>query len=166
MKSAATAAACLLLLLPACGRSDGPSDAAPARSAPPGDASPQPDESTSTPEEATSDEATPDEAASEEAVAGSAKAKVIDTDFVPGKLRVAVGTKVTWRQIGDQPHSVTAVDGSFDSSPKCSPLKSESCDFEGDTYSFVFDESGTFDYYCRIHGLPTGRGMTGTVVVE
>ncbi len=85
---------------------------------------------------------------------------------MPNELTIERGTKVTWTQIGDQPHSVTAVDETFDSSPKCSPLNSEVCDFEGDTYSFTFKEAGTFDYYCRIHGLPTGRGMTGTVVVK
>lgn len=91
---------------------------------------------------------------------------VIDTAFEPSPLTVKTGTEVTWKQIGDQPHSVTSVDGTFDSSPKCRPLESERCDFEGDTYSFTFDEPGTYDYYCRIHGLPTGRGMFATITVE
>lgn len=93
-------------------------------------------------------------------------AKVIDTAFEPRDLVVKVGTTVTWKQIGDQPHSVTAVNEEFDSSPNCSPLKSDNCDFEGDTFSFTFKEAGTFDYYCRIHGLPTGRGMFATLTVE
>lgn len=93
-------------------------------------------------------------------------AKVIDTAFKPNELTVKVGTTVTWRQVGDQPHSVTAANGEFDSSPKCSPLKSEVCDFEGDTYSFTFEKAGTYEYYCRIHGLSTGRGMSATVTVE
>lgn len=91
---------------------------------------------------------------------------VVDTAFEPGELTVKVGTEVTWKQVGDQPHSVTSVNGTFDSSPKCSPLKSENCDFEGDSFLFTFDESGTYEYYCRIHGLPTGRGMFATLAVE
>jgi plastocyanin len=93
-------------------------------------------------------------------------AKVVDTAFEPNELTVKVGAEVTWEQVGDQPHSVTAVNEEFDSSPKCSPLKSENCDFEGDTYSFTFEEAGTYEYYCRIHGLPTGRGMFATLTVE
>lgn len=104
--------------------------------------------------------------AAETGPGAKAKATVIDTAFEPRELTVKVGTEVTWDQIGDQPHSVTAVNGEFDSSPKCSPLKSENCDFEGDTYSFTFEEAGTYEYYCRIHGLPTGRGMFATLTVE
>lgn len=153
----ATAALCCVLLLGACGRGGNEqTDAAPAPAAPAPAASPQPDQTSSS----------PDAQSGAAADSSTSKAKVIDTAFVPRKLMVEAGTKVTWRQIGDQPHSVTAVDGSFDSSPKCSPLKSDFCDFEGDSYSFVFEQPGTFEYYCRIHGLPTGRGMTGTVVVE
>jgi plastocyanin len=94
------------------------------------------------------------------------KAEVIDTDFKPLSLEVEVGSSVNWVQIGDQPHSVTAVDGSFDSSPKCGPLDSDMCLGEGDTFSHVFKRAGEFDYYCRVHGLPDGTGMFGTVVVR
>lgn len=93
-------------------------------------------------------------------------AKIIDTDFRPVTLTVQVGSTVDWKQIGDQPHSVTAVDGSFDSSPDCGPLDSDKCLGEGDVFSFAFDEAGEFDYYCRVHGLPDGTGMFGTVVVR
>jgi plastocyanin len=94
------------------------------------------------------------------------KAQVIDTDFWPLSVEVEVGSSVNWKQIGDQPHSVTAVDGAFDSSPECGPLDSDMCLGEGDTFSHNFDRAGTFDYYCRVHGLPDGTGMFGTVVVK
>ena len=93
-------------------------------------------------------------------------AKVIDTDFRPVTLTVDAGTTVDWKQIGDQPHSVTAVDGSFDSSPDCGPIDSDKCLGEGDAFSFTFEKPGEFDYYCRVHGLPDGTGMFGTVVVK
>ena len=94
------------------------------------------------------------------------RAKIIDTDFRPVEVMITLGTTVRWTQVGDQPHSVSAVDGSFDSSPECGPLDSDMCLGEGDTFSAKFDKAGTFDYYCRVHGLPDGTGMFGTVVVE
>jgi len=94
------------------------------------------------------------------------KAEVIDTDFRPLSLEVKVGSSVNWVQIGDQPHSVTAVDGSFDSSPECGPLEADMCLGEGDTFDHTFKTAGEFDYYCRVHGLPDGTGMFGTVVVK
>ena len=95
-----------------------------------------------------------------------ASVKVIDTDFMPVTITVEAGSAVNWEQIGDQPHSVTAADESFDSSPRCGPLDSDKCLGEGDTFSRVFDTAGKFTYYCRVHGLPNGTGMVGTVRVR
>ncbi len=80
--------------------------------------------------------------------------------------RVAVGSTVVWKQSGLQAHSVTAADESFDSSPSCSPIKTDKCLEEGDDFRVEFTEPGTYDYYCKVHGLPDGTGMTGTVTVE
>ena len=96
----------------------------------------------------------------------AASAKIIDTDFRPVKLVVAVGTTIEWKQVGDQPHSVTAADDSFDSSPECGPLESENCLGEGDRFAHTFEEAGKYTYYCRVHGLPDGTGMVGTLVVR
>lgn len=93
-------------------------------------------------------------------------AKVIDTDFQPGKLVVSAGTTVTWTQVGDQPHSVSSNNDVFESSADCSPTASDMCLGEGDVFTFTFEKPGTFEYYCRVHGLPDGTGMTGIVVVE
>lgn len=92
--------------------------------------------------------------------------KVVDTAFKPGTTTVEAGTKIAWKQTGSQPHSVTAVDEAFDSNPKCSPLKSEGCMGAGDSFSFTFDEPGAYTYYCRVHGLPDGTGMVGTIRIE
>ena len=96
----------------------------------------------------------------------TASVKVIDTDFRVGTLTVSAGTKVVWTQVGDQPHSVSANDKSFDSSPGCSPIRSDECLGEGDIFKHEFVEPGTYEYYCRVHGLPDGTGMVGTVIVE
>ena len=94
------------------------------------------------------------------------KVKVIDTDFRPVNVTVTAGATVHWKQVGDQPHSVTAADGSFDSSPDCGPLESDMCLGEGDRFSHTFEQPGEFTYYCRVHGLPDGTGMAGTIVVR
>lgn len=93
-------------------------------------------------------------------------AKIIDTDFLPATIEVAVGGSVRWKQTGDQPHSVTAADDSFDSNPGCGPLESDRCLGLGDTFVHEFDARGTLTYYCRVHGLPDGTGMSATVVVR
>ena len=100
------------------------------------------------------------------ATARSASIKVVDTAFKPGATSVKVTAKISWKQTGSQPHSVTATDESFDSNPKCSPLQSDDCMGAGDSFSFTFDEPGTYSYYCRVHGLPDGTGMVGEIKVE
>jgi plastocyanin len=135
------------------------------------DAEPQPSaRESSTPNSAVSPSAEePTEEATEATTQPSSKkvkAEVIDTEFKPVSIEVKVGSSVDWVQIGDQPHSVSAVDGSFDSSPDCGPLDSDMCLGEGDTFSYTFEKPGEFDYYCRVHGLPDGTGMFGTVVVK
>jgi plastocyanin len=153
----ATVALLALFGLPACGVEKSPPSARET-----GGRS-QPSQGTSnTPEPAL----TPSAESSTQPNSGDVQARVIDTDFRPLSVEVKAGSSVDWTQIGDQPHSVTAVDGSFDSSPDCGPLDSDMCLGEGDTFSHNFDRAGTFDYYCRVHGLPDGTGMFGTVVVK
>ena len=45
------------------------------------------------------------------------RVQIIDTDYRKPTVTIDAGSKVKWTQIGDQPHSVSAADGSFDSSP-------------------------------------------------
>ncbi len=78
-----------------------------------------------------------------------ASVDVIDNDFDPSPLRVAVGALVTWTNIGDLPHTVTG-DG-FDSGIM-NP---------GDGFEWTFDRAGTFDYVCALH-----PGMAGRIIVE
>jgi plastocyanin len=66
-------------------------------------------------------------------------------------LRVKVGTTVNWTNNDGIVHTVTAVDGSFDSG------------FfgEGESWSHTFDTVGEFEYFCIPH--PWMRAM---VIVE
>ncbi len=79
-----------------------------------------------------------------------------DSQFSPKVLTVKKGTTVTWTNQGQMKHTVTADDGkSFDH--QLDP---------GQSFSFTFDQAGTFAYYCRFHGGPGGAGMSGSVVVQ
>jgi plastocyanin len=75
---------------------------------------------------------------------------IVDFAFDPSSITIEAGGTVTWTNAGDVTHTVTADDGSFDSGDLAS----------GDTYSFTFDEPGTYTYFCEIH-----PNMTGEIVV-
>ena len=70
--------------------------------------------------------------------------------YAPRTGTIAAGTWVTWSNAGQDAHTVTAVDGSFDSG-NLDPS-------EG--FSWFFDQPGTFPYTCSLHAW-----MTGTIVV-
>jgi len=70
--------------------------------------------------------------------------------YAPGTQQVQMGTWVTWSNNGQDAHTVTAVDGSFDSG-NLDPS-------EG--FSWFFDQPGRYQYTCVLHPW-----MTGTIVV-
>jgi len=70
--------------------------------------------------------------------------------FSPNDLEIKVGTTVTWTNLDDAPHTATADDQSFDSG---SLGKNES-------FSYTFNEAGTFTYYCAFH-----PSMTAAITV-
>jgi plastocyanin len=73
-----------------------------------------------------------------------------DFAFNPPNATVAPGTTVTWVNNDQVPHTATANDGTFDSGT-LQP---------GQSYSFAFDEPGTYAYHCNIHPY-----MTATITV-
>ena len=73
--------------------------------------------------------------------------------FGPAILAVPVGTKVTWDNKDEEPHTVTSADGGM-------MFKSPALDTD-DKFSFTFDKSGTYKYFCSIH-----PHMVGTIVVK
>jgi plastocyanin len=83
--------------------------------------------------------------------AESKTAKIVDFSFDPGELKVAVGTKITWTNTGQRPHTVTDRGGTFDTRP-ISP---------GKTGSVTFSVPGRYAYFCRINP----RKMNGVVEV-
>jgi plastocyanin len=79
---------------------------------------------------------------------------VIDNfTFTPATLTVKAGTRVTWKNEDDIPHTVVS-----DETP---PLfRSKALDTD-DSYSTVFDKPGTYRYFCGLH-----PHMQGTIVVQ
>ena len=71
--------------------------------------------------------------------------------YTPATREVDVGTWVTWSNDGEEAHTVTALDDSFDSG-NLDPS-------EG--FSWFFDQPGTFSYICSLHPWMTGRIIVG-----
>ncbi len=96
---------------------------------------------------------TPSPAPGESTPAPPAQVEVVIEGFAfkPDVLNISVGTIVIWRNNDAVAHTVTARDNSFDSGNMAPNA----------TFSHLFEQSGTFDYYCRIH-----PSMTGKVIVE
>lgn len=82
---------------------------------------------------------------------GAADVKVDNFTFGPGTLTVPVGTKVTWTNRDDIPHTVVSTNHVF---------KSKVLDTD-ETFSFTFSKPGRYDYFCSVHPR-----MTGKVVVQ
>jgi amicyanin len=72
-------------------------------------------------------------------------------NYLQSRLQVTVGTTVEWKNNDPLPHSVTAVDKSFNSG-LINP---------GKTYSHTFTTPGTYNFFCTPHPF-----MKGVVVVK
>jgi plastocyanin len=81
--------------------------------------------------------------------------RVEDSFFEPLQLAVNVGDTVVWRGFGAQDHSVTSDNNLFNALV-----------LFGDTFSYTFDQPGTYPYFCENHGSAGGGGMAGVIVVS
>jgi plastocyanin len=79
-----------------------------------------------------------------------AKQIVIDNfSFDPATLTVPVGTKVTWVNHDDVPHTAT-------STAKPKRFESGTLDTDGQ-FTYVFTSPGTYEYFCAVHPKMTGK---------
>jgi plastocyanin len=83
--------------------------------------------------------------------ASTDRVAIADFAFDPEPVTVDAGTKLTWTNEDEAPHTATADDGSFDTGT----LKL------ADTGAVALDQPGTYTYYCRFHAF-----MKGTVKVR
>jgi plastocyanin len=75
---------------------------------------------------------------------------VIDNfTFNPAEVTIPAGTKVTWVNHDDVPHTAT-------SSAKPRKFESGTLDTD-DKFSYVFTAPGTYDYFCAVHKHMTAR---------
>ncbi len=71
--------------------------------------------------------------------------------FVPATITIPVGTTVTWFNKDSVAHTVSSREDVFDSGNLSG----------GATFSYTFDQNGSFEYYCKFHPY-----MTGKIIVE
>jgi plastocyanin len=84
------------------------------------------------------------------ALAADVAVKIDNFTFGPQEVKVKAGTKVTWTNGDDIPHTVVSRNN----------FRSKVMD-TGGTFSFTFTTPGTYKYFCSLH-----PHMTGTVTVE
>ena len=98
--------------------------------------------------------AAPAAAASSTAAAAQdgGEAKIVDFDFSPRRLTVAAGSKVTWSNTGQRPHTATDRGGTFDTKPIAPGASAE----------VTLSSPGTYFYFCRINPAK----MNGVLTVE
>jgi len=102
-------------------------------------------------------------AQSDETFAANGKVErvlALDNNFIQAALTIEAGTEVLWENNGRNDHDVTPVD---DLDGVAWGVKSDVF-VPKTTYSHVFEQPGTYAYFCTIHGT-TKAGMVGTIVV-
>jgi plastocyanin len=75
--------------------------------------------------------------------------------FTPATIKIKKGQDITWTNDDNQPHQIAGDEGSP------SGFKSNEALNKGDSYSFTFEESGTYHY----HDSPSVENK-GVIVVE
>jgi plastocyanin len=78
-----------------------------------------------------------------------------DYEFHPQKLTVKTGTTVTWINRDPVFHTVASDTGLFQSGLLA----------VGQTYSYTFDQPGTYPYRCESNSGPGGAEMRGEITV-
>lgn len=91
-------------------------------------------------------------ASADPATAG-ARVAMTDNRFGPGAITVPAGTTIAWTNQGANIHTVTSLDGLFDSGAV----------MPGTSFAYTFARPGTYRVICRQHLL---NGMAGVVTVQ
>lgn len=101
---------------------------------------------------------------------GSATVEVVNISYAPETLKIEVGDEVAWTNKDEGVHhTVTSGLPGDNGVPGVSEGEPAQPDgvFNGDlpdassTFSFTFDEVGTFEYFCDVH-----PSMTGEIIVR
>ena len=81
------------------------------------------------------------------------RAKIVDYAFQPKRIEIGQGTRVKWKNIGDEAHTVTSNTGLFDSGDIA----------PGETFAKLFKQTGVFKFHCEIHPDMRGKVISGDV---
>lgn len=81
---------------------------------------------------------------------------MLDSCFDGIAHEVPAGTTLTVTNRGEMSHTITAVDGSFDSGSLA----------PGHTFQIQLDRAGDMPVYCTLHGTAEGQGMAGVLQVS
>ena len=73
--------------------------------------------------------------------------------YEPYIIKVYEGERVTWKNVDGAKHTVTS--GSFNTGPD--GVFDSGVIVTNDKFGYIFDEAGTYDYYCTIHPWKTGE---------
>ena len=95
--------------------------------------------------------------------ATTSEISIRDFSFTPNETTVPVGTEVTWINEDAARHDVTSTDGPEIDAAVTSTFASGTLS-EGDSFSFTFEQPGTYHYECTIHA--TMQTMHAVVIVE
>jgi plastocyanin len=85
------------------------------------------------------------------AFAADATVKIKSFMFMPMSVKITAGSTVTWKNLDEEPHTVTSDIGLF---------RSGGID-GGGSFAFKFAKPGTYKYNCSIHPQ-----MVGTITVK
>ncbi len=70
-----------------------------------------------------------------------------DKAYEPNPIKIAPGSSVLWTNDDRVAHSVTAIEGGFDSGILDA----------GELFEYTFNKVGGYDYYCILHPSMVGR---------
>jgi plastocyanin len=73
--------------------------------------------------------------------------KLGDKAYEPNPIEILAGVSVVWTNDDNVSHSVTAINGEFDSGIMQA----------GDIFDHTFDKVESYDYYCMLHPSMVGR---------
>lgn len=99
----------------------------------------------------TKEEPPPTQEAASQQEPTSTKVAISGFAFAPATITIAVGTTVTWTNNDSVAHTVSHRNNLFDSGSLS----------KGSTFSYTFNQGGTFEYYCKIHPSITAKVIVG-----
>lgn len=87
--------------------------------------------------------------------------QMLDNRYDPTDITIPVGGSVTFVGAGRNAHNAVAADGSWSTGEAFGSLEMH----DGDEATIIFDQPGTYTFFCTFHGNAQGQGMAGTLTV-